>query len=111
MRPDFPADINPAPTTTPKGLRTMNFPADKSRFPNLAQRLSAAISAGDAVVTDRAIRLARNRGDWREAERLTADFLRITGQSSAPASPPLPAPRDRAAVLATIALEERIGRG
>lgn len=87
----------------------MNQPAENSRFPNLAQRLSAAIEAGDPVVTDRAIRLARNRGDWQEAERLTADFLRITGQSSAPADAALPSPRDRAAVLARLPLIERVG--
>jgi hypothetical protein len=114
----------------PKGLRTMNCPhctngicaapmgegaqwidcphcepvapAEKSRFPHLAQRLSAAIEAGDPVVTDRAIRLARNRGDWQEAERLTADYLRITGQTR-------PEPRDVAAVVARVPLTERTG--
>lgn len=87
-----------------------NTPASPT-FTGLASRLSDAIEAGDPVVTDRAIRLARNRGDWQEAERLTADFLRITGQSTdAPAGPRSSAPRDQAAVLATIPLDERIGR-
>lgn len=74
-------------------------------FPALAQRLSAAIEAGDPVVTDRAIRLARNRGDHAEAERLTADYWRLQGSGSGPLS----AAHRRAAALATIPLDERIG--
>lgn len=88
----------------------MNRPADQSRFPHLATRLAERIAAGDPVVTDRAIRLARNRGDWEEAERLTADFLRITRLTvSAPAEAPPAAPRDLAAVLARLPLQEREG--
>lgn len=70
-------------------------------FTGTARRIQEAISAGDARATDRAIRCAKNRGDWEEAERLTAEFLRLRGLAQTGV-------RDRAAALATLPLGERI---
>lgn len=74
-------------------------------FTALGQRLSAAITHGDAVATDRAIRCARNRGDHAEAERLAADYWRAQGSGNAAPS----AAHSHAAVLARVPLGERIG--
>lgn len=86
--------------------RYAHTPSPNPDFTALSQRLSAAIDAGDPVVTDRAIRLARNRGDHAEAERLTAEYWRIQGSANGPEN----GAQTRAAALAGIPLDERIGR-
>lgn len=89
-------------------MNRYSIPTDPTAARGLSARLSEAVEHGDPRATHRAILCAQQRGDWQEAERLTAHFYAQHPELTGAATRPDERARAAAAAVAALPLGERI---